>query len=263
MVYSRYLKDEDGQVFSPINTAKSTYWDTDKLGVLNNNTVPTLYDKINGIQIQNSCNLNDFTETGIYYFNADSNKTYTNIPAGVNGYMFVMRQLQSEIPTIKQIFFSLGSKTNHFQTYTRQGYNTNNTWEWEAWHRYAMVDDVEYNSTDTYQIKTVSTTRYNGCITDGSSSIRFSIPMGKSVQNVKSVKITAELVVRGVNGYLDSSNVTPIKISPTTANLEVSAFIGSNAQIEVFVKKSTAYGNATNNTPIDVQVSAGAIIQLN
>ena len=61
-------------------------------------------------------NLNNYTETGLYYFPAG--RTITNIPAGVNGWLLVINS--ASVGAIKQIWFRHGTaNTNDFETYVR------------------------------------------------------------------------------------------------------------------------------------------------
>lgn len=114
MVDAKYVKDEQGNIFSPVNTAKSTFWDTPF-----DNEVFSLYEKMNGITINKDYDLNNITETGIYCF--DHNYTYENIPVGVNGFMIVMCCSYINYKICKQIWYRIGTfNSNDYQTYVRR-----------------------------------------------------------------------------------------------------------------------------------------------
>ena len=83
--------------------------------------------------------LNDYTETGIYYFS--SGYVPQNIPGGTNGWLVV---LKANSTAIKQLFFRKGTPTkNDYQTWVRAYGDVSNTGEmWGEWERYAMIDDI-------------------------------------------------------------------------------------------------------------------------
>lgn len=65
--------------------------------------------------ITSGTNLNDYKETGTYFFR-NSSVAPTNIPAGSNGWLVV---LKGDDTHCKQIWFRLGSEPNHYQTFIR------------------------------------------------------------------------------------------------------------------------------------------------
>lgn len=69
--------------------------------------------------------LNNYRETGIYFFK-NSTVTPTNIPAGSNGWLLV---LKGDDAHCKQIWFRLGSEPNHYQTFIRTCLNG----AWTTW----------------------------------------------------------------------------------------------------------------------------------
>lgn len=71
--------------------------------------------------------LNDYVDTGIYYFGSD--QTPANIPVGVNGFLQVLSTSQF----VKQIWYRTGTPgTNDHQTFVR----TKNSSGWGAWDKY-------------------------------------------------------------------------------------------------------------------------------
>lgn len=90
--------------------------------------------------VQEKLDLNDITETGIYYFS----QTYTpvNIPVGVNGWLLVMKGSSSDI--VKQVWHRLGTaNSNTYNTFER--YKGNNTWsEWTKF----LTEKEYYNALD-------------------------------------------------------------------------------------------------------------------
>lgn len=80
-------------------------------------------------------NLNNYVETGLYYFPAGG--TITNVPAGVNGWLLVINS--ASVGGIKQIWFRHGTaNTNDFETYVRTLANT-----WSNWKKIAIDEAIE------------------------------------------------------------------------------------------------------------------------
>lgn len=118
------LSSTDEQVAS----AKAVY---DGLESINDFSVQVVQEKLD---------LNDITETGIYYFS----QAYTpvNIPVGVNGWLLVMKGSSSDI--VKQVWYRLGvANSNSYNTFER--YKGNNTWsEWTKF----LTEKEYYNALD-------------------------------------------------------------------------------------------------------------------
>lgn len=100
-------------------------------------------ENINDFSVQvvkENLDLNDITETGIYYFS----QAYTpvNIPMGVNGWLLVMKGSSSDI--VKQVWYRLGTtNSNSYNTFER--YKGNNTWsEWTKF----LTEKEYYNALD-------------------------------------------------------------------------------------------------------------------
>ena len=84
--------------------------------------------------------LNDYTEQGWYFFT--SNNTITNVPAGVNGWLKVVKDKDSGIWT-KQIWYRAGTpNSNDYQTYVR----TRTGDIWSNWKQYQMVEDTGWKT---------------------------------------------------------------------------------------------------------------------
>ena len=94
----------------------------------------------NTITVFENLDLNDITETGIYFFS----QTYTpvNIPMGVNGWLLVMKGSSSDI--VKQVWYRLGTaNSNSYNTFER--YKGGNTWS--EWTKY-LTEKEYYNALD-------------------------------------------------------------------------------------------------------------------
>lgn len=84
---------------------------------------------------QTNTDLNDYTETGIFFF--DASQKPLNIPAGSNGWLQVMKA--SEI-FIKQIWYRAGTpNSNDFETYVRTKSSS-----WSAWRKYEIFEDSDW-----------------------------------------------------------------------------------------------------------------------
>ena len=95
-----------------------------------------IYDNSIRIETQNvttaNTNLNDYKENGIYYF-ASNAVTPTNIPAGVNGWLQVIKGADNNV--IKQLWFRHGTaNANDNETYVR----TLTGGTWSNWKLYVV-----------------------------------------------------------------------------------------------------------------------------
>ena len=126
--------------------------DKDSIATVLDNTVTddkvpsakAVYDGLESINdfnvqvVKEKLDLNDITETGIYFFP----QTYTpvNIPVGVNGWLLVMKGSSSDI--VKQVWYRLGT-SNSYNTFER--YKGGNTWsEWTKF----LTEKEYYNALD-------------------------------------------------------------------------------------------------------------------
>lgn len=102
------------------------------------NVITSTYIK-QGTEVQTTgTDLNDYTTTGIYHFT--SSYTPTNIPAGNNGWLMVMKVPNTS--AVKQIWFRQGTNgTNDWHTFVRQYSGS----AWSAWKRYIVDGDTLSN----------------------------------------------------------------------------------------------------------------------
>lgn len=102
------------------------------------NVITSTYIK-QGTEVQTTgTDLNDYTTTGIYHFT--SSYTPTNIPAGNNGWLMVMKVPNTS--AVKQIWFRQGTNgTNDWNTFVRQ-YSAS---AWSAWKRFVVDGDTLAN----------------------------------------------------------------------------------------------------------------------
>jgi len=120
---------------------------------------------------------------------------------------------------------------------------------WGAWRRF-LVDATDELQAGTLTVSNSVT--LVGYITDGSKEMTFDyvLPRITHCSNVSVTKFKGN--VRGVNGgsggYVDSSSSTSIDWYGTGYTTTVTK-IGIN-RVRITVRKSTAFSNATNNTPI-------------
>ena len=105
------------------------------------NAIKELNIKINNLQTQinnkidktisvttANTNLNDYTETGIYYFSGAYKPI--NIPSGTNGWLLV---LKSDADTVKQLWFRYGTaNSNDYNTYVRTKFLSS----WSNWKQF-------------------------------------------------------------------------------------------------------------------------------
>ena len=135
-----YLKkvDADGK-YATITTVDGKV-DKDKIATVLNDSVTNeqvasakvVYDELQAINefkvniVQEKLDLNDITETGIYYFS--NTYTPTNIPSGVNGWLIVLETASTGY--VKQIWYRQGTaNSNSHETFER--YCGGGTWgEW-------------------------------------------------------------------------------------------------------------------------------------
>lgn len=105
------------------------------------NAIKELNSKINDLQTQlnnkkdktisvttANTNLNDYIETGIYYFSGTY--TPTNIPSGTNGWLLVIK---NDDNAIKQLWFRYGTaNSNDYNTYVRTKFSSG----WSNWKQF-------------------------------------------------------------------------------------------------------------------------------
>lgn len=91
--------------------------------------------RFNGIVVTTAnTNLNDYKNPGTYFFNSSAKPI--NIPAGVNGWLQVMKYNDT---WIKQVWYRAGTvNSNDFQTFVRT--QANGTWS--DWHQFVLTDNM-------------------------------------------------------------------------------------------------------------------------
>ena len=143
-IASAYVKQIDFETlttsFNNLVTSVEKKIDKDKIATVLDDTVTdeqvpsakAVYDGLENINdfsvqvIKNNLNLNNITETGIYFFS----RIYTpvNIPVGVSGWLLVMKGSYSDI--VKQVWYALDA-TNSNSCNTFERYIAGDTWsEW-------------------------------------------------------------------------------------------------------------------------------------
>lgn len=104
-----------------------------------------------------------------------------------------------------------------------------------------------YKNNDTYAI--TSNFSVNGFITQSATEVYFTVFTEKSLRYISSASVTAlNGLIRGNSGYLDSNSTAHNFL--TDSAYTVTATIVSYNAVRVCIKKSSAYSNVTNNTPI-------------
>lgn len=102
--------------------------------------VEYIADQTNYIHTGAAVDLNNYINQGWYFFT--STNTITNIPAGVNGWLQVIKD-KSSGSWAKQIWYRAGtSNSNDYQTYVRTLMNG----VWSNWKQYQMVEDTGWQN---------------------------------------------------------------------------------------------------------------------
>lgn len=142
-------------VVDNLNSTSATDALSAKQGKILNDKISTTYVDTGG-----AVDLNDYTEQGWYFFT--SNNTIANVPAGVNGWLKVVKDKDSGIWT-KQIWYRAGTpNSNDYQTYVR----TRSGDIWSNWKQYQMVEDTGWKTITlnskfhTYEDNSANTPQY-------------------------------------------------------------------------------------------------------
>ena len=88
---------------------------------------------------------------------------------------------------------------------------------------------------------------FTGYVTASTTTIRFMVPVGKSLANITT--ITCNVCtggIRGISGYVDGSRDN----TDWTSGYTITCTKPTNKIVQVEIKKSSAFSNVTNNTPI-------------
>lgn len=107
-------------------------------------------------------------------------------------------------------------------------------------------ENFYYKSGDTYNQSESQV--INGCLTGSTKSLYFTFFVPKSLKNVTSVTVDKMAgYLRGISGYLNSSSNT---FDLTGSSYTISTNIVSEHQVNITIIASSAFSNATNNTPV-------------
>lgn len=114
------------------------------------------------------------------------------------------------------------------------------------------IANVFYSSGDTYSTSVAGV--YGGIVTGSTQVVRFNVPLPRSMANIDTISVTSLTgAIRGISGYVDGTGDSTDLLSAYT----VSAEKVDNRVVRISVTKSSAFSNATNNTPIAVQIRIG------
>ena len=116
-----------------------------------------------------------------------------------------------------------------------------------------LAENMFYSSGDTLTHN--SYVPYAGMITTSSKWVVFSVPLPKSMANISSVTVTSLVgSMRGVSGYLDG---TTDETNLLSMGYTVSTTISDDRMLRILLSKTSAFTNATNNTPVTVYAKVG------
>ena len=92
---------------------------------------------------------------------------------------------------------------------------------------------------------------FSGFISSGTTIIIFNLALPKEVTKVSSVQVAsgAYAEVRGVKGYIEGSNNTPLLFGDNITLYQPNI-------VQIGINKDSAFTNATNNTPINVRLKS-------
>ena len=93
-----------------------------------------------------------------------------------------------------------------------------------------------------------------GFISNATKNLYFSVILPKNLANITSVNITSfNAELRGINDYLNNSAGYTQYVGASGYTL--TSVKGSDNSLNITLSKSTAFTNATNNTPISARVT--------
>lgn len=123
----------------------------------------------------------------------------------------------------------------------------------------AEIEDVRFGWHTGDSIDFDSMAVFNGYLTSSTKAVFFSISMGMPIY-AKSATVSGAVVIRGIGGYLNNmSSGTGQDISASGYTPSVQIVNAATGLLRVVVSKSSAWTNATNNTPISVQVGSAGL----
>lgn len=181
----------------------------------------------------------------------------TNKNTPIGGYMY-----------IKTDFYSGKTATSPRMqiafTYNKRGsvyyrlYHSNSSYfgGWTEWMPFGSV----IAPGDTYTV--AASAQFHGIITGSSQTVQGTLYLGTPIV-ATSVTLSGNFVVRGVKGYLNEMDYTT-GVSVTASGYECSATIVDAARgvVNVRLYKTSAYTNATNNTPVAICSSQNTLLKL-
>lgn len=111
-----------------------------------------------------------------------------------------------------------------------------------------IYDDLYFKDGDTITFSG-DTPLWTGHVTSGLRNIRFTIPVGKSLDNINSITInTMVLNIRTTSG-----NYTPAGSTNFLSGYTITPYLHKEINaISILIVSSTNFPNATNNTPCAV-----------
>lgn len=205
-------------------------------------------------EIGTNDDLNDFTDTGVYFcVNSSTTQSLSHSPITDGVWMDGATGFRLEVYSTTGSGYGLQILYTHNVT-QRTYMRSLNGGTWRTWRRMIGDDEIYYRNNDTLSITTY--TDLNGFITSSTTSVSFSFYTPKSLANIASVSVTAfKGTIRGISGYLDSKSSAYDWLADSTYT--VTASIISDNMLRIVCTKSSAYTNVTNNTPVSYYGSLG------
>jgi hypothetical protein len=121
------------------------------------------------------------------------------------------------------------------------------------------INEFYYQANDTFEIDssvdTAAAVCYQlvGVVTAGQKSIRFTIPVPKSLKNISSVTIdNLTLTIRGVGGYIQTSGFNYLPYVTTIVIID-------EHNIGLYLNTTGTWSGSTNNTPVSISAESGHI----
>lgn len=115
-----------------------------------------------------------------------------------------------------------------------------------------FIDEIFYKSGDEIELGANGGYIINGFLSNSSQDVFFVVPVPKRLDNITSLTLdNLNVRIRGIGGYLNNqSNYVEYT---TTAGYSFGIGIASDNAIRIGMSKSSAFSNATNNTPVSIQ----------
>lgn len=201
------------------------------------------------------------TMTGVYRFKSSNVDKDNAVSVWGNSYPVVVDKDGAYLGSVRGFTLDTGvsgvqitGQNGDYQNILRLGETANNkhdvyvtapgTWRKALGLCYAVNDTF----TNGYIIE-------NGYVSTSTTEVWLTVSTPLSMENISTVTVTSlNGVMRGINGYLN--NVASNTNFATASGYTVTATKQSNHEARVVIKKSSAYTNVDNNTPVSY---AGAI----